>query len=161
FEDLFRTAPFDPATTIPDASVETASVHATKNRAAPLQARWMKPATMDLCRNYFSRVKDLPVFHRLIERGEHAGSNEWGVDGRHTDTGHAMIANDTHLTLGLPGLWHPIHLRAGNFEVAGCSVAGVPFVILGHNRNIAWGATTSYADVTDTFQEQIAPDANS
>lgn len=164
FEDLFRAAPFDPASTISDASVAVTSARTLNRRVAQnarTNASSRNGATLQLCRHYLNQIQDLPVFHRLLERGEHAGSNQWGVRGDHTVTGHVMIANDTHLSLGVPDLWHPIHLHAGRLNAAGSSVAGVPCVILGHNRHIAWGATTSYADVTDTFQEQILPDTNS
>ena len=164
FEDLFRTAPFDPATTIPDASVtakETLARDRRHGHASATRPAWRNRASLELCRQYVRQVQDLPLFQRLLGRGEHPGSNEWGVSGRYTATGNAMMANDTHLTLGVPDLWHPIHLQAGQLNAAGSSVAGVPFVILGHNKHIAWGGTTSYADVTDTFQEQVVPDANS
>jgi penicillin amidase len=42
--------------------------------------------------------------------------------------------------------------------VIGSGFAGVPFVVLGHNNNIAWGATRNVLDVTDTFLETIVPD---
>src|SRR5262249_32246790 len=45
-----------------------------------------------------------------------------------------------------------------SLNVIGSSLPGVPFVALGHNRLIAWGATNNRMDVTDTFQEQIVPD---
>ena len=89
------------------------------------------------------------------------GSNNWVVSGAHTATGKPLLANDTHLPLGVPNLFYPMHLSAGTLNVGGSSVAGVPFIILGQNEHISWGATVSYADVTDTFQEQIVPDSNS
>ena len=39
--------------------------------------------------------------------------------------------------------------------------AGTPFVILGQNKHIAWGATTNPMDVTDTYIEQVRPDPTS
>ena len=46
-------------------------------------------------------------------------------------------------------------------DVAGEGFAGAPGVIIGHNRDIAWGATTNPMDVTDTYEEQIVPDSTS
>ena len=43
----------------------------------------------------------------------------------------------------------------------GSGFAGVPFVIVGQSRNFAWGATVSYLDVTDVYQEQVVPDPTS
>ena len=77
------------------------------------------------------------------------------------DSGRPLVANDPHLALGEPSTFYPIHLTAGNVDIMGSGFAGVPFVIVGQTRNIAWGATVSPLDVTDVFQEQVVPDATS
>ena len=161
FEDLFRTAPFDPALTVPDATAAfTAASEKKDRRGRPASApeNSLHPAALKLCHDYLDAIKDLPVFRDILRRDRHAGSNEWGISGAHTATGHPMLANDTHLPLGMPNLFYPIHLQAGHINAAGSSVAGVPFVILGQNQRICWGATVNYVDVTDTFQEQIVRD---
>jgi penicillin amidase len=176
FEDLFRSAPFDPAITLSGASDAAAtmiggdipgtrispeiSLMRRNQVSAALDARF-SPETLQLCAEYLERIKDLPVFRDTLDRDKHAGSNEWGISGAHTTTGFPMLANDAHLPLGVPNLFYPIHLSAKTFNVACSSVAGVPFIILGQNENISWGATVSYADVTDTFLEQIVPDGTS
>ncbi|HZD02405.1 MAG TPA: penicillin acylase family protein [Actinomycetes bacterium] len=89
------------------------------------------------------------------------GSNEWGVAGRSTVDGRPLVANDPHLALDQPSTFYPIHLQAGPTDVIGSGFAGIPGVIVGHNRFISWGATTNPMDVTDTFLEQVRPDASS
>ena len=164
FEDLFRTAPFDPTIT---ASADRAGPEGfSKNASLQRLARYPQaPATLpnalQLAREYLDLIKTMPVMRDQLERDKHAGSNEWGISGAHTTTGYPLFANDTHLPLGVPNLFHPVHLSAGRLNAAGSSVAGVPTVILGHNQRISWGATVSYVDVTDTFLEQIVPDAAS
>ena len=44
------------------------------------------------------------------------------------------------------------------FDVAGYTLPGIPFVILGHNRRIAWGMTNVGPDVMDLYIEKINPD---
>src|SRR5581483_12112853 len=34
----------------------------------------------------------------------HTASNEWAVDGRHTETGAPLLAGDPHLAFGFPGI---------------------------------------------------------
>jgi penicillin amidase len=159
FEDLFRAAPFDATSTLggPQSSAQ-ALLYRNQLSAASSP---VTPGTLKLAHEYLDTIKGIPFFRNLLDRDKRAGSNEWAVDGAHTTTGNAMLANDTHLPLSVPNLFYPVHLRAGHINVAGDSVAGVPLVILGHNRNISWGATTSYPDVTDVFQEQIVPDGSS
>lgn len=83
------------------------------------------------------------------------GSNAWAVSGAHTASGKAMLANDPHLGYSLPSTWYMVHLKAGDLDVAGASLPGVPAVIIGHNRNIAWGMTNLEFDMQDLFREQV------
>src|SRR5207253_8294450 len=116
---------------------------------------------LTLAREYHNRVDNLPLVRRYFESERHASSNEWAVSGEHTITGSALVANDPHLALGIPSVWYPNHLRAGSLDVIGNSFAGIPFVVLGHNRRIAWGATKNPMDVTDVYQEQVVVDLSS
>jgi penicillin amidase len=84
-----------------------------------------------------------------------AGSNTWVVAPSHSTSGHALLANDPHLTHGLPSLWYEAHLQAPGFEVAGMTLPGAPFVIIGHNRRIAWGLTNVMMDAGDFFREHL------
>lgn len=83
------------------------------------------------------------------------GSNNWVVHGSRTATGRPLFANDTHLGLALPSIWYANGLHGGRFDAAGFSFAGMPFVVLGHNRRIAWGITNLCADVQDLYRETL------
>ena len=72
-----------------------------------------------------------------------AGSNAWAAGGSRTAGGRALIANDPHLDLTIPGLWYLEDLRAPGIHVAGASIPGAPGVLLGHNERIAWAATNA------------------
>lgn len=85
-------------------------------------------------------------------------SNAWVVSGSRTASGKPLLASDPHLPLPIPSLWYEIHLAAGELNVAGASLPGVPFVLIGHNDRIAWGVTASYADVQDHYVERLNPD---
>jgi len=81
------------------------------------------------------------------------GSNNWVVSGAHSSTGKPLLSNDMHLPHNLPGVWYEVQLHSGDFDVAGFSLPGVPFVVVGHNRRIAWGFTNLNPDVQDIFIE--------
>lgn len=83
------------------------------------------------------------------------GSNNWIVHGSRTATGRPLFANDTHLGLGLPSIWYANGLHGGRFDAAGFSFAGMPLVVLGRNRRIAWGITNLCADVQDLYAESL------
>ncbi len=169
-EDLFRSAPFDPAATVPDAGGAPFTAMDGDRRLSPTGA-WaeraattVRPETLELARAYADRVRDLPWFEGALEPGKRVkGSNEWAVSGAHTASGRPLLANDPHLALDTPATFYQVHLRSpsAGFDVVGSGFAGVPYVILGQNRKISWGATTNPMDVTDTFQEQVVADPSS
>jgi penicillin G amidase len=69
------------------------------------------------------------------------GSNEWAVGSNKTVDRRALLANDPHLALQMPGVWYLMDLRAPGYHVAGAALPGCPTIVLGHNESIAWGAT--------------------
>ena len=180
FEDLFRTQPFDPAATIPDSLAAAAtgksgkakhSANARKAASSRERSATTKPrgrqldrATMRLAEDYVGRVKGIPMLENALKsRDNPTGSNEWAVAPSRSASGKAMLANDPHLALNTPATWYQNHLRArpAGLDVAGSSFPGVPYVTLGQNRRITWGATVNPMDVTDVFQEQVVPDTGS
>jgi penicillin G amidase len=86
-------------------------------------------------------------------------SNEWAVDGRHTATGAPLLAGDPHLAFGFPGIWYLARIETPDGVLAGATAPGVPFLVLGHNGQIAWTFTTTGADVQDVFIEVPAGDS--
>jgi penicillin amidase len=83
------------------------------------------------------------------------GSNGWVVSGEKSTTGKPILANDPHLALTAPARWYEVHISAPGIDVAGASIPGVPFVVIGRNRNIAWGVTNAMADDEDFYVESV------
>jgi penicillin amidase len=89
------------------------------------------------------------------------GSNAWVVDGDHSTTGKPILANDPHLGVSVPGVWYQMGLHCTTigpqcpFDVTGFTFAGFPGVLIGHNRQIAWGFTNLGPDVVDLYLEKI------
>ena len=83
------------------------------------------------------------------------GSNDWVVSGAHTVTGKPLLSDDMHLGHQMPNLWYEAHLHAGALDVAGVTLPGVPYVIVGHNQKIAWGFTNVGPAVTDVYVENF------
>lgn len=83
------------------------------------------------------------------------GSNNWVLSGAHTASGKPLLANDMHLRHQIPNIWYEVHLTAGEFDVAGLSIPGLPAVIVGHNRRIAWGITSLMPDTEDVYIEHF------
>ena len=96
--------------------------------------------------------------------GSGRGSNGWVVAGSRSTTGLPLLCNDMHLPVATPSLWYYVKLyqadNSGNqsvYRVSGASQPGLPYVLIGHNENIAWGATLSFVDTEDLYIEKIDP----
>jgi penicillin amidase len=83
------------------------------------------------------------------------GSNNWVISGKHTVSGKPLLSNDMHLGHQMPNLWYEAHLRSGDFDVAGVTLPGYPFVIVGHNRRLAWANTNIGPTVQDAYIENF------
>jgi len=172
-EDLFRSAPFDPASTVPDAMRPAGHGHGGHGEhhgehrggaaagPGPTHRPRLHPRTAGLAAEALAALRADPLLARLADRDDRDGSNQWVVAGRHTRHGAPLLANDPHLALTTPSTFHPIHLQGGRIDAIGNGFPGVPSVVMGHNRHIAWGTTVNPFDVTDVFQEQLVPDAGS
>ncbi len=84
------------------------------------------------------------------------GSNNFAVAGTLTRDGRAIVADDMHLSLRAPNIWFRAQLRyadpqapGGRVDAGGFTLPGMPAVVVGSNRNIAWAFTNSYADTAD------------
>lgn len=89
---------------------------------------------------------------------EGTGSNNWAVAGIRSVTGKPLLANDPHLKLDSPSLWYLARLEAPGLHVAGATLPGLPIVVLGQNRDIAWGFTNTAPDVQDLYLERVDTD---
>ena len=85
-------------------------------------------------------------------------SNSWVVDGKHSASGKPILCNDPHLELTIPAVWYEMHLVCPDYDVIGVVFPGTPMLVLGHTQKIAWGATTTTADMEDFYIEKVHPD---
>src|SRR5690242_16092737 len=135
-----------PAATAPDFGEPPANSGVSQvNPAAPPISRSAVPVALTSAEPFLA-----PFFH---EEAVPVGSNNWVISGAHTVTGKPLLSNDMHLGHQMPNLWYEAHLRSGSFDVAGVTLPGHPFVIVGHNRKIAWGCTNLGPSVEDAYIE--------
>lgn len=107
-------------------------------------ALWLKGMPLGAI---YAKIPEAPAF----------ASNNWVVDGRHSVSGKPILANDPHLGLSAPSIWYLAHIETPQLSLAGVTPPGAPFVVLGHNRRIAWGFTNTESDVADLFIERLDP----
>ena len=83
-------------------------------------------------------------------------SNAWAANGPAVAGGRSMLAGDPHLPQTIPSIWYQVALSAPGYQVSGVSVPGLPGVLLGHNRHIAWSLTDTQNQATLFYTEQTS-----
>ncbi len=89
------------------------------------------------------------------------GSNNWVVNGDLTESGAPLMANDMHLSIGIPAIWYEVglHCRPRNadcpYDVRGLALPATPSIISGHNHRIGWALTNVGPDTQDMYMMRI------
>jgi penicillin amidase len=113
------------------------------------------PALPDL-RAFYSAIEKKPGKSPVFsDSGFVGGSNSWAVSGARSASGKPLLAADPHLGLTAPPVWYLAHLHAPGIDAIGGTLPGVPGIVLGRNDRIAWGLTTTGADVQDLYLERL------
>jgi penicillin G amidase len=155
-QDLLGLRPPSPSTILPPPSPARRGRRSAGRRA---RAETALERRLKAARPLFERALAVPGRPAPVLQARGRGSNNWAVSPDHGG-GSALLANDPHLFLSHPAVWYLVNLDSksagsGSLHVAGASFAGLPGVVLGHNDDIAWGATTTYFDGADVYVETL------
>ena len=86
-----------------------------------------------------------------------AGSNNWVVSGRLTQSGFPLMINDPHRAQQAPSLRYWVHLVAPGWNVIGAGEPSLPGISIGHNEYGAWGLTIFGTDEEDLYVYDTNP----
>lgn len=82
------------------------------------------------------------------------GSNSWVIAPEKTKNGKVLFANDPHIGFSQPSVWYENHIKTPDFEIYGFNIALMPFPLLGHNREYAYGLTMLANDDLNFYVEE-------
>ena len=81
-------------------------------------------------------------------------SNNWVVAGSRTASGAALLASDPHMEVNrLPALWYEMVFEIEDRRTMGITMPGLPLMVFGRTRDVAWGGTYGFMDMIDFFVE--------
>jgi len=119
---------------------------------------WIKnypPAASDSVQNSITALVsdaldklNLPMFE---------GSNSWVLAPEKTKNGKVIFTNDPHIGFAQPSVWYEAHIETPAYSKYGYHMAGIPFPVLGHDRNLAYGMTMFQNDDVDFYFEENNP----
>lgn len=93
----------------------------------------------------------------FVQTRTRPGSNAWAAGAQRTIRRHALIANDPHVDLTIPGIWYAIDVQAPGLHAAGAVIPGLPGVALGHNERIAWAVTNAEVATSVVYRADKLP----
>ncbi|HYF24149.1 MAG TPA: penicillin acylase family protein [Baekduia sp.] len=86
------------------------------------------------------------------------GSNAVGLGRDATSSGHGLLYGNPHFPWQGPERFFQAHLTVpGKADVAGGSLLGVPLILIGHTRTMAWSHTVSTARRFVPYEVRLVP----
>ncbi len=86
------------------------------------------------------------------------GSNAWAFGARASTGGRGVLLGNPHFPWSGPERFWEVQLTVpGELDVEGATLAGVPGVLIGFNRHVAWSFTVSAADAAAVYQLDLVP----
>ncbi|HEV2814829.1 MAG TPA: penicillin acylase family protein, partial [Solirubrobacteraceae bacterium] len=86
------------------------------------------------------------------------GSNAYGIGREQTDNGKGMLLGNPHFPWDGSERFYQAHMTIpGKMDVSGGSLFGVPVVLIGHTRGLAWSHTVSTAYRFTPFELKLVP----
>ena len=82
-------------------------------------------------------------------------TNAIAIHGNFTEDGSSLLSCDPHVGLSAPPHFSLIEMSFGDNFVSGTTVPGIPGIVMGRTKYIAWGGTTAYSDNVDLWQEKV------
>jgi len=133
---------------------------------------WFSHELMDQDKRYQKVIEKLGLPGQALARAGHpwspptvpalvpdlritTASNSWVMAPSHSSTKAALHASDPHLAIDqAPGLWYVagLHSEEG-LNVVGVTYGGAPYVVMGHNAEIAFSFTVASVDLIDYYDD--------
>ena len=90
-----------------------------------------------------------------------SGSNAFAVAKSRSQDNETLLVINSHQPLTGPVAWYEIHLKSDEgLNIMGGTFPGSPFIHVGFNENLGWGATVNQPDLADIYRLDLNPRDN-
>ena len=90
-----------------------------------------------------------------------SGSNAFAVAKSRSQDNETLLVINSHQPLTGPVAWYEIHLKSDEgLNIMGGTFPGSPFIHVGFNENLGWGATVNQPDLADIYKLDLNPRDN-
>ena len=90
-----------------------------------------------------------------------SGSNAFAVAKSRSSNNKTMLVINSHQPLTGPVAWYEAHIKSNEgLNMMGGTFPGSPFIHVGFNENLGWGATVNQPDLGDIYELTLNPENN-
>ncbi len=105
--------------------------------------------------NLLGDLRDMGMAIRPTE----VGSNAIALGSDATQNGGGLLLGNPHQPWSGSGRWYEAHLTIpGEYDVAGASLQGLPWIGIGFTKDVAWTHTVDYASRFTLYEVRINPE---
>lgn len=88
--------------------------------------------------------------------------HKWGsyailIAPRRSKIGAPILLNGPQMGFQTPSIVHQTSISCPEYQAVGMEVPGIPGVVVGHSKTLAWGLTSGVADTDDVFFVKLNP----
>ena len=106
-------------------------------------------------------LSDNPIVASINTYFKPSGSNAFAVSKSRSQDNETMLVINSHQPLTGPVAWYEIHIKSGEgLNIMGGTFPGSPFVHVGFNEYLGWGATVNQPDLSDIYELKLNPENN-
>ena len=88
-----------------------------------------------------------------------SGSNAFAVAKSRSSNDETMLVINSHQPLTGPVAWYEAHIKSDDgLNIMGGTFPGSPFIHVGFNEHLGWGATVNQPDLADIYELNINPE---
>ncbi|HEX9528740.1 MAG TPA: penicillin acylase family protein [Streptosporangiaceae bacterium] len=122
-------------------------------RATATMASQPSAAVARAAASVLAATRDLPYG----QAGSHwAAGSAWAMNGAKVAGGGTMLAGSAALPEPIASAWFQVAVSAPRYDVTGVSLPGLPGVIIGHNKHIAWTLASAQNQSTLFYIEKTS-----
>jgi acyl-homoserine lactone acylase PvdQ len=129
--------------------------------AAPVWSDGMRPEDiLALMHSYLMSFAPLDVPGIYARTPASQTGNAWAVGPSRSATGETLLVINPHTDFRSQFQWYEAQLTAGDYNVIGATLFGLPVLLQGHNGMLGWALTPNSPDFADVYVEAVQQQEN-